>query len=388
MAETYSGHYDLQDRLTQEPRILPAPPLYNFDDRAVYAAMLDRLAQPLPNGDPSPFSARTPTSAESQLIGTLVHLQSLLGHELNLLPDLAWIQLYRMLGVQMFPAEFPVITVTFTRDSGALTSIIPAGMEVRSSVDPSLAAIVLEDRVIDAPETTTTIACRLNRTGAIESVRPGEFSLVPQLSTGLAGAYNDGTILVAGRNEETLPEAMLRARLQFQRGMRCVTAIDFYNLAIELGAQQVNVLPGIVPGVAGNYGDLVSVIVWPPNLTTAVDAGMRPQIVAGQRFAAYPAETVPIAGRIEVRGVTTMSNQEARDLAATAIVQQVNPPFGNWGDQRFDKTVSTAIENERGVYAVPVCELVHAETGQPLSEMTIQPWQLLEIQATTEIVAI
>ena len=163
----YDEHYDLQERLEQEPLILPAPVLYPFDDRAVYAAMIDRLAQSLPSGQPSPFSARTPTSAESQLIGTLTHLQSLLGHELNLLPELAWIQLFRMLGVQMLPSEYPVVAVTFTRSPGALKAYVPAGMEVRSARS-SIVGIVLEDREIDDPEVSITVPCRLNQPGAIE----------------------------------------------------------------------------------------------------------------------------------------------------------------------------------------------------------------------------
>lgn len=382
----YDGHYDLQDRLAQEPRILPAPVLYPFDDRAVYAAMIDRLAQTLPSGQPSPFSARTPTSAESQLIGTLTHLQSLLGHELNLLPELAWIQLFRMLGVQQLPSEYPVVAVTLTRSPGVLTAYVPAGMEVRSTRS-SVVGIVLEDREINDPEVSITVPCRLNQPGAIEGLQPGELSLIPQLATGLESAYNDGTVISPGRNAETLPEAMLRARLQFQRGLRCVTVPDFYNSAIELGAEKANVLTGIVPGVPGVYSDQVSVVVYPPQLADAVDAGIRPLIYAGSRFQSYGAEVLPIAGRIEVRGTTNLSDGEARQLAAEAIVQQVNPPYGVWGDQRFDKTVATAIENQRGVYAVPRCDLVHAETGQPLAEIEVHPWQLLEIQAGTEIVA-
>jgi hypothetical protein len=385
--DVYESHYELQERLEQEPRILPAPVLYPFDDRAVYAAMLDRLAQPLPTGAPSPFSARTPTSAESQLIGTLVHLLSLQAHEVNLLPELVWIQLFRALGVQLLPSEYPVVSVTFTRSPGAPRAYVPAGLEVRSTRS-NLVGIVLEDREINDPETSITVPCRLNQPGAIEGLPPGELTLVPQLSTGLESAWNDGTVLFSGRNPETLVEAMLRARLQFQRGLRCVTVPDFYNSAIEAGAKKVNVLPGVVPGVPGLHSDQTTVIVYPAELTSAVDAAIRPRILTGSRFQAYGAEIVPVNGRIEVRGTTTLSDDEARQMAVEAIVQQVNPPFGDWGDQRFDKTVATAIENERGVYAVPRCDLRHAETGQPISELQVEPWQLLEIQADTEIFAV
>ncbi|HEY9830611.1 MAG TPA: hypothetical protein V6D26_08530 [Stenomitos sp.] len=93
MVIEYKQHYELMEALEREPRLLPAPWLCNFDDGAVFAAMLDRLAQPFADGSESPFSGRNPLSGYGQLMGAEIHLLRLYGHQMNLTPDRTWVDI-------------------------------------------------------------------------------------------------------------------------------------------------------------------------------------------------------------------------------------------------------------------------------------------------------
>jgi hypothetical protein len=211
-------------------------------------------------------------------------------------------------------------------------------------------------------------------------IQPGEFNIPSRSFSYLESVTND-IVLYEGRDPESLAEAMLRARLQLQRGERLVSPRDCYTAARELGAKKVNVLKGIQYGAPGRYGDLTTVVVYPEAVVSIVNQAFQDGTMLGSRYDVRGAEVIPIDGEIDVRIVPQLSNAEAFNIAARAIEQNVNPPYGNWGDRDFASTVATALENQPdSIYAVPRLELKHAESDIPLSELDIQPWNLLEIQ--------
>ena len=210
----YDRHYELQSVLSQESSLIPAPDLYNTDIELLYAAMQDRLAQDLPDGSPSPFSAQNPGTETSILIGTQLYINSLIGHEINLIPDRTWVHLNRLIGIEFKQPQYPIIGLVFTVNPQAvlrgISVEVPMGTEVRSSVDNTLSAITLAPAVFVGSQTTITVPARLNRLGTIPQLRPGEFSVLPQLLSFIDSVSNPGTTISPGSEYETLPQAMLR----------------------------------------------------------------------------------------------------------------------------------------------------------------------------------
>jgi hypothetical protein len=180
-------------------------------------------------------------------------------------------------------------------------------------------------------------------------------------------------------------DAVLRAREDFRTGLRCVTARDYEFAAKLVGAQKVRVMVGVSPGTAGYFGSLTSVVVYPPDITPAVDSILAERVLANRQILTLPADIIPIDGVIKPRVVPNLSNLEVFNLVATAIATEVNPPYGNWGDRNFAQTVAIACERQIGIFGVPEISLRHAITGEPLESLDIQPWQLLEIQSTLQV---
>lgn len=383
----YQQHYELMEALEREPRLLPAPWLYNVDDGAVYAAMMDRLAQPLADGSESPFSGRNPLSGYGQLTEMQVHHLRLYAHEMNLMCDRTWLQLFRMLGIELSDAEYPVIELEFTRTEDAIASgisaRIPLGTMIGSRSYSGLVAYTTADLEIGGADVSGTISARLSEPGRLGLEIPdNEFIILPQLLS-FVGSVSNTRIIYQGRDPETLPDAMLRARQQLQMGQRCVTGRDYYRTALNLGAEKVNVVPGTQYGDGGYYSDLVTLAVYPGAISDYIETELLSRVMLGTRLDVRPAEILPIDGTIDVRIVPSLSNQQAFDVAATAIQQNVNPPYGKWEDKTFNATVATALENEpSSIYAVPKLKLKHAVTGEALEDLDIQPWNLLEIQNT------
>lgn len=382
----YSGHYDLNEVLQLEPNVLPSFNLYNFDKERIFAAVLDRLAQPLDGGTESPFSSRNPLSAHAQIMSALLYVQDLLGHEINLVPDSLWVRWFRLLGVEIALAERPIISLIFTRSQDAIASSIfakiPLGTEIRSNLNPDLVATTLYDLTIDADSITGAVPARLNQPGRISpEIRPGEFSIMPELLNWIDSVSNDAQVLYEGSEEETLPEAMLRARQEFQTGWRLDTGRDYFRTALSLGAKKVAVLPRIKKGSNIEYSNLITVVVYPGNMASLVQDALLERIPLGFNLDVVAPDIIPIDGEIDVRIVPTLSNDQAFNIAAAAIQENVNPPFGVWGDLAFSATLATALENQpKSIYAVPGMRLKHADTGVEIGKLDIKPWTLFEVQ--------
>jgi hypothetical protein len=388
MPTDYSGHYDLNEALELEPNILQSPTLCDWDTEKILAAALDKLAHPLSDGTESPFSSRNPLSAHGQLMGVLAYIQDLLGHELNLVPDSLWVRWFRLLGVESNVAERPVISLRFTRSQDAIVSGIvakvPMGTNIRSMINSELVATTLYDLEITENETTGSIPARLNVPGKISpEIRVGEFSLLPELLNWIDYVGNDGTVLFEGREAETLPETMLRARQEFQTGWRLDTARDFYRTVLSLGAKKVAVLPQVKKGSNVKFNNLITIAVYPGNMVELIKDALSERMPLCLNLDVIPANIIPIDGEIDVRIIPSLSNDQAFNIAARAIQTNVNPPFGSWGDKTFISTVATALENQpASIYAVPNMRLKHADTDVPLTDLDIKPWDLLEIQSS------
>ena len=398
----YEPYYDIDRMLSANSDLIPSPPLYNLNDEEIYAAQLDRLAQPLPDGRESPFSSRAPGTAHSVLVSALAHQLSLYGHELNLIPEKALVDFMRMQGVEPFPAEYPVLLVRFTRsaDSRALNYEvqIDGGLEIRHTLDPRYSLYTIYSDKIPVTEDYVDIPARMNVIGTLPDVQYGYFSVPTRPISFLESAQDIG-IVSEGREAETLSQAVLRAREGIRSGSlarftekgladfeadsflgRCVNARDFEYYAYRLGATSVNIIPGVQYGAEGTFGDLVSIAVYPSGIALIAQAPLEQIAVIGTRVSVIGAEIIPIVGKIHVRAIPDLTDAQVRDIAANAIVSQINPPYGVWGDGNFKASLATALEKTYGIYAVPRVELFHKDTGEPIEQLKVRPWNLFEIQ--------
>lgn len=409
MAYRYVEYYHLREQLEATPLLIPKPVLYNFDSGQVYAAHMDMLAQPLPTGEASPFSSKEPGSGHGVLMSVMTHLQDVHAHEFNLVPDAWWIEWFRSLGAEIQQAEYPVINLVFERTPEAIINrvpaLIPANTEIRSNRDLNIAAYTLYEEEILGDEESIVVAARINRLGVLPNIRAGEMSVLPRYLSFINRVYNDGTVVQQGKNAETLIEAMLRVRDGLRSGSlgqdpiegefvpndprfhaRCVTVADFSYWAKRLGATKVNVLSGMQYGVTnGEFADLTSLVVYPSILSELLYDSMVGMTIQALRFDVRPAELIPIDGTIQVKVIPNVPESDVFNIVAEAIVNKVNPPYGTWGDLNFPATLATALEETFSIYAVPEMNLKHSETGEPISELDIQPWHLFEIQNTLEI---
>lgn len=383
----YRRYYELESSLQQEAQLIPSPVLYDFDDERIYAAILNRLAQPLPDGSPSPFSAQNPGTAPALLVSNLVYLQSLLAHEFNLIPDAALLEWLRLLGTRLRVAEYPIVGMRFTRSQVAVNQgiavDIPLNLEVRSAYTIGLSVYTITEGRIEVGD-SLVLPARLSQIGSLPVIRAQEFSKLPQSLSFLESATNE-SIISTGKPEESLKDAVTRTRDWLKTGDRCVTDRDYHYFAIQAGASKVNVIRGVSPNTSGFHRDLRSIAVYPGTITSVVEAALKPRRMRDERLQAVEAEVIPVDGLVQVKALPNLSTQEVWNLAAAAIANNLNPPHGTWGDREFDKSVAEALELVKGIYAVPLVELKHSITNQPFSELEIQPWHLLEIQQSTQI---
>lgn len=394
----FDQYLELAARLAQEERLIPSPNLYDVSMEDLYAAFMNRLAQPLPDGSESPFSSQAPTTAHAILAANLTYFLLPFGRELNLVPDKMLLEWLRCLGAEVHSAQFPIIQLVFTRHRSAIAAnipaTVPAGTEITSNINNTLVAVTQEPLRIEGTAVTAQVPARLNVRGAIQTLKVGEFSVLPRSLNGIEAVRNDGTILNPGMESETLSDAVERVRNGIRTGSnggiiygRCVTDRDYLYWAEVAGAEKVTVVRGVnyAPGGGlnpGYYPDLLTIAIYPESRVEAVSNALQP--IAGGRYDMVPAHVVPINGALTLRCAPTVSQRDARNLAAIAIRDQVNPPHGYWGDTNYAKTVAAAVENMDQVYAVEP-NLKHAETGVPLSELDVHPWTLFEIQGSLNV---
>lgn len=400
IATEYNHYYELAALLEQDESIVAPRPILSFDLNTLVWESLARLAQPLADGTPSPFTSQAPDSAEGFLIAELLYHVELLRHEMNLIPDQTLETFYRLQGVYQAIAEYPVLELQFARTNEAIrnniSAVVPIGTQIESQYNKGFYVITIDELEIKDSDRTGTVNARFYQEGPLpKTARKGEFSILPRpLRVYLESVVDTGVIVQTGRNIESPAELQARARAKIQNpGDRLVTARDYINLALsEGGATKAIPLQGIYlsMGADGAITDRIyrdntlSLVVYPPSpsLVSNIQALVTARSYWEECFV-RPARIIPLDGTIDCRISSHLLPEEAKNLVATAIQDKINPPNGSWGDKNFISNLSTAIENVSGVYAVPNVNLKHAVTGVAFSALEIQPWDLLEIQAST-----
>lgn len=393
----YQDFYDLAEFLDKDPELIPSPSIVNFDWQQFYATMMDIVAQPLPDGSASPFTSRLPGSVHDILIQACLYVAQLQAHQIDLIPDKTLTVLYRLLGFARVAAEYPIISIRFTRSPqskiAGFDAVIPIGTKVYSRLNSAIYAVTQVEGRITSNMDSIIIPARLNRLGYISrNTQIGEFNSLGRPISQIESIENI-SVVSEGRKEETIPEMVLRIRQAIQVGNRCVTVQDYeYFAKNQVGAQKVNVIPGFLrSSVGADFGSsIVTVVIYPENLVESAKLFFANTKMADVTVDVIPAEIIPIDGDVTVRVIASLVNQPDRvfNLAAEAILQGINPPYGKWGDKTLDSNLATALELVEGFYAVPFLSLKHAETNTPINDLTIRPYHLFQIQNSLNIRAI
>ena len=421
---TYQDYYELSEELAKSPSLIQQPPLYNYQVRRLYAAMMSQAAAPLPDGSPSPFTSQSPASGHARLFSIIAHVHSILGHEIDLVPDRDFVFWLRAIGAEVIEGERPVLEVEFQRSMDTLNNvvIVPLRSRIRSRVDPSLELVTSESVQFPPGALSVTTEARLNRVIDVETISPDDFTVMLNVVGGVYAARNTGRVINRGRRPETIAQAVMRVRDGLRAGTlgqdtappgvgygRLVTLADAQYWARQYGALKTNVLTKDHPSImGGNYSDLMTIAIYPPELSVFIEDQMTPMAMAGQTFACTAldssgqrvpvSEIIPLVGSVTIAGSPEIEAMTPDDLfnlvVAEAIVPityddgrvaGINPPGGIWGDTDFERTLATAIEFIDGIYAVPDVSLFHRDTNQPLAEIDVNPWQLFEIQSDFQV---
>lgn len=403
----YAEHYAIQSSLAQEESLIAAVRLFDVDAEALYSSGMELLAASLPSGRESPFSNKASGSNHSILMGATAHMLEVLGHEVNLMPDRAWINFFRLLGVEQLTGGYPIVEIEFTRQAVAvaqnITVVIPIGTEVRNANDPSKSAYLTQTLTLDGSTATATVNARIDTLGEDLNTRLGSYTQVIQKIPYLESAADTGYVS-SGLDTASLSEAISIARQGIRTGNlgrltekglldlegdrflgRCVTLRDYIYYAERLGAAKANALRGMAYGTSGYYGDLITVPIYPPARASSIAIDLAKISDTSSRLSVIPAEVIPIDGIINIKTAQNFPRQAAIDAISVAIVDTINPPYGTWGDKDLAGSVSTAIERIQGIYAVPNIYLKNANSGVPLEGLQIEPWHLFEIQDTLQI---
>ena len=371
----YTTHYVLTALLDNDPTLIPSPDICTEDAEILYAAAMDRLAQPLPDGTISPFSGRNPLSASGQLISTIVYLLALHGHECNLIPNLVWLQNLRLQGVTLRQATYPLITLEFTRSPLNSTDIrppilIPQGTKVFSRLSNDLNVITTQD--VTLTEDTVQSLSRLNVLGKNTNLTAEEFSGNCNI-TGIQSVAGV-EVISYGADIEGMEAAVLRARLNTQLQNRVVTARDWYQFCLDLGCQKVNILPGVDPDSEGEFADFVLVVVYPSSLTVLVQQSLLELQSIDTRTKVIPPTIVQVTGSVTVRATPNLTTAQAIAQCNLALNTSINPPYGVWGDLNLEINLATALEKTVGIFAMTATDL-YATTDPTIAPIPLNQWQ-------------
>jgi len=380
--------------LEQDPNIRPTPVLYPFERNVVYSNILKRLAQNLPNGNPSPFLDENPLSAEGILMANIVYLQELMANEINLIPDNIFYTFYRTLGLLPFNAEYPILEIELTVSDPLPVPVlsIPSGTLFRSRINPN-SFIVTRDIAdfYQGDVATKIITARYSNYTLLDNITENEFSVIPQNLTYL-NTVKVTSLLSQGKAEESLSDLMFRARERIRKpGNRAVTARDYRDLALESGATKVALFPRLRLDVVNNdsfYDDLISLAVYPSSAVSTVNSALSASVPYGTRLSIVSAPVILLEGSITLVVSSQYPLNTAYALAAEAIVSSINPPNGKWGTKTLVYEIIDAIKrngldpNTRKTIVFDVVDIRLTQVGTAIAYevLDIQPWHLFEIQ--------
>ena len=158
----------------------------------------------------------------------------------NQIPDQNRIAFLQLLGVTLLAATAASCTMQFTKTDDFLDTavLIPAGTNITTN-DQQVRVATVADLNIPAGSLAGTVTAQSTTAGDIGTISANSIGVIMSSLPGILGATNI-TTLTGGTNGETVQEAEIRARDQFDIGQHLGASQDYVNY--------------IEPNILGNSG--------------------------------------------------------------------------------------------------------------------------------------
>jgi uncharacterized phage protein gp47/JayE len=197
-----------------------------------------------------------PSSPHTVLLETLAWAMAQQARRINQLPVRDEIEFHRLFGIEVREATPAVTTLQFSVGSvPADTDVtLPAGTLV-STADNVYTFDTQEDLVIPFGELTGTVPATRTVAGAT-LLSPGVLTVMTDVIAFVTGVTNPDAV-DSGTDDETVEQALARARNYQRRGQRLVSARDLEDAILEdilLGAGIVKAFPFVIDGNFSSLG--------------------------------------------------------------------------------------------------------------------------------------
>lgn len=414
MATNYNYHYQIKEELNTESSIIKSPELYNYDPRDIYEAAMNLAAEPLTNGEESPFSSQSPNSTHARLFEVISYLQSLIGYEINLVPDNVWIQLLRLRGIEPKTTKYPIIELEFGRSQRDLDNnndvYVPLGTKIYSTKYESRFVITTSELLISGNDLTGKVPARLNQKGKTPDIVKNEYSINRSIAH-LSYVTNTGVILQEGFDGESINDLVKRVRDKENQRERIVTQRDLKQFASENGVEKSNILTNTFIDKYGNSHPqpVTTLFVYKredqESIIPRLKFKLEEESLIGHEIIPKFAIVVPITGKISIKLSSDSKRLDPFDVVAEVIDDQVNPPNGEWGDQKYKDTLIQNLESDPRIYEAIIedlyiedleGELINEEektilnnnnltSNQKFDTINVMPWYLFQIQGSLQV---
>lgn len=366
MSPNYDYHYEIQEEIDSNSSIIPSPELYNYDSKEIYAAAMNLAAKPLNNGEESPFSSQSPNSTHARLFEVISYLQSLIGYEINLIPDNVWVQLLRLRGVEPKSAKYPILEMKFSRYQRDIDNqrdlLIPVGTRIFSKKYPDRYVITTSELLITGNDLTGKTSARLNIKGETPDIIKDEYTVNRSIAN-LNYVTNTGVILQQGFSGEDISSLVKRVRDQENRRERIVTQRDLTLFASENGADKSLILPNIFVDQFGNAHphSVTTLFVYSKenqeSIIPRLKFNLEKEALIGYKIIPKFALIVPLTGKILVQMASGSKQLDIFNVVAEIISNSVNPPYGEWNNLNFKQFLISKLESDSRINKVTIEEL-------------------------------
>ncbi len=334
-----------------------------------------------------------PSSPHTVLLETLGWLMAQQARRINQLPERDQIEFHRLFGIELREATVATTTLQFTVTPLLDSDVVIPDQTQVTTPDGQVMFETDQELIIPYPETTGVVSATRRVPGAL-LLAPNVLTLMVDAIAFVNSATNPEPV-DSGTNNETVEEALARARNYQRRAERLVSAKDLEDAILEdvlLGAGIVKAFPFVV---AGDFESLnhpraghTTVVVMTLNgnavsdeIKTRISLAMEQAI--GSQFI-YLIDPVfvafSIAADIKIEGITPQ-------LAITAGVEKNLRAFyatrrGNFGRPILRSEIIAIIEGTPGVDRI-ASDANGPIVGSPANDLTLAPYELPQLNLVT-----
>lgn len=334
-----------------------------------------------------------PSSPHTILLETLAWLMAQQARRINQLPVRDQIEFHRLFGIELREATVATTVLQFTVTPVEDTDIVIPDQTQVSTADGQFTFETDQEILIPFPETTGSVGATRRIAGRV-LLAPNTLTQMTDPIAFVQSATNL-QLVDSGTDEETVDEALARARNYQRRGERLVSARDLEDAIFEdvlLGAGIVKAFPLIM---AGDFTQLNhpraghTTIVVMTETGSAVSDDVKTRIIAAMeqaigsqfiyiidpRFVEFSIEaSIKIEGITPQLAIKAGAEKNLRDFYATKR--------GNFGRPVLRSEIIAIIEGTPGVDRI-ASDANGPIVGNPAADVPLAPYELPKLNTVT-----